>query len=401
MDLTSNEPFWLVKNGLIHFYPSLREDIKTEILIVGGGITGALMAHQCMEDGYRTTLIDRREIANGSTSATTSMLQYEIDLPLYKLIEVIGREGAEANYWAGHRAIDELKNIVEEINSDSGFEKKESLYYAAFKKDIPHLKKEFKARKACGLHVEWLSDKEIQKKYGLYKAHAGILSDQAASVDAFRLTHDLLKYNVERGLKVYDKTKIADVRYTPDSVILTTDYDNAIQAERVVYCTGYESTELIKDDFVKLLSTFVIIGEPREKDHSELQNTLFWNTAEPYLYFRTTEDYRLLVGGEDEEFVNPGKRDKLISEKSRKLQQKLKRIFPDADFRRDFSWAGTFGETKDGLPYIGEHPDFKNSYFLLGFGGNGITFSILGRKVISDMLRGKKHPLEKYFRFRR
>lgn len=401
MDLTSNEPFWLVKNGLIHFYPSLREDIKTEILIVGGGITGALMAHQCMEDGYRTTLIDRREIANGSTSATTSMLQYEIDLPLYKLIEVIGREGAEANYWAGHRAIDELKNIVEEINSDSGFEKKESLYYAAFKKDIPHLKKEFKARKACGLHVEWLSDKEIQKKYGLYKAHAGILSDQAASVDAFRLTHDLLKYNVERGLKVYDKTKIADVRYTPDSVILTTDYDNAIQAERVVYCTGYESTELIKDDFVKLLSTFVIIGEPREKDHSELQNTLFWNTAEPYLYFRTTEDYRLLVGGEDEEFVNPGKRDKLISKKSRKLQQKLKRIFPDADFRRDFSWAGTFGETKDGLPYIGEHPDFKNSYFLLGFGGNGITFSILGRKVISDMLRGKKHPLEKYFRFRR
>lgn len=401
MDLTSNEPFWLVKNGLIHFYPSLREDIKTEILIVGGGITGALMAHQCMEDGYRTTLIDRREIANGSTSATTSMLQYEIDLPLYKLIEVIGREGAETNYWAGHRAIDELKNIVEEINSDSGFEKKESLYYAAFKKDIPHLKKEFKARKACGLHVEWLSDKEIQKKYGLYKAHAGILSDQAASVDAFRLTHDLLKYNVERGLKVYDKTKIADVRYTPDSVILTTDYDNAIQAERVVYCTGYESTELIKDDFVKLLSTFVIIGEPREKDHSELQNTLFWNTAEPYLYFRTTEDYRLLVGGEDEEFVNPGKRDKLISKKSRKLQQKLKRIFPDADFRRDFSWAGTFGETKDGLPYIGEHPDFKNSYFLLGFGGNGITFSILGRKVISDMLRGKKHPLEKYFRFRR
>lgn len=251
------------------------------------------------------------------------------------------------------------------------------------------------------MHVEWLSDKEIQKKYGLYKAHAGILSDQAASVDAFRLTHDLLKYNVERGLKVYDKTKIADVRYTPDSVILTTDYDNAIQAERVVYCTGYESTELIKDDFVKLLSTFVIIGEPREKDHSELQNTLFWNTAEPYLYFRTTEDYRLLVGGEDEEFVNPGKRDKLISEKSRKLQQKLKRIFPDADFRRDFSWAGTFGETKDGLPYIGEHPDFKNSYFLLGFGGNGITFSILGRKVISDMLRGKKHPLEKYFRFSR
>ena len=91
MKLKSNEPFWLVKNGLKHSYPSLDKDISTDVLIVGSGITGSLIAHRCMQEGYKTVLIDRREVANGSTSATTSMLQYEIDVPLFELIEQIGR----------------------------------------------------------------------------------------------------------------------------------------------------------------------------------------------------------------------------------------------------------------------------------------------------------------------
>ncbi|MFN7100263.1 MAG: FAD-dependent oxidoreductase, partial [Flavobacterium sp.] len=76
MKLKSSEPFWLVKNGILHSYPSLQENISTDILVVGGGITGSLIAHQCIEDGHKTVLIDRREIGHGSTSATTSMLQY-------------------------------------------------------------------------------------------------------------------------------------------------------------------------------------------------------------------------------------------------------------------------------------------------------------------------------------
>ena len=94
MDLKSNEPFWLVKNGMPHSYPSLTENIETDILIIGAGITGSLIAHQCIKEGYKTTIIDRRDVANGSTSATTSMLQYEIDVPLYKLKTLIGNDAA-------------------------------------------------------------------------------------------------------------------------------------------------------------------------------------------------------------------------------------------------------------------------------------------------------------------
>ncbi len=401
MDLTSNEPFWLVKNGLLESYPSLRDNVETEILIVGGGITGSLMAHKCIGEGYQTTLIDRREIANGSTSATTSMLQYEIDVPLHELSKMIGEKEARANYWACFESIDELANIVKAIKSDCGFNKKESLYFAAYKKDIPMLQMEFEARKKAGLPVKWLTQKQIQNKYHLEKAFGGILSEQGGSLDAFKFTHDLLKYNCKKGLKIFDKTDIKTTNHQQSGVTITTEFGQTIKAKKVIYCNGYESTELIKDKFVKLLSTYAIVGECQDTKPKRLDNTLFWNTSEPYLYLRTTDDHRVLIGGEDEDFVDADKRDALICQKQRTLQKKLRRLLPDYDFRADFAWAGTFGETKDGLPYIGKHPNFPSSYFVLGFGGNGITFSVIGADVIAKLLRGKTHPLEKYYRFRR
>ncbi|MDO7172332.1 NAD(P)/FAD-dependent oxidoreductase [Mariniflexile sp. AS56] len=401
MELTSNEPFWLIKNGLLASYPSLRENVETDILIIGGGITGSLMAYKCLSENYKTILIDRREVANGSTSATTSMLQYEIDIPLYKLSEMIGESAAEANYWACYNSINEIENIIKTIQSDCGFKKKESLYFAAYKKDVASLKKEFKARQHCGLPVSWLSSSEIEDKFQIKKSHCGILSKQGGSVDAFKLTHDLLAYCHKKGLRVFDKTEITSIDYTKNTVKVNTEFDFSIKAKKIIYCNGYESTELIKENFVKLLSTYAIVGEQNEDDQSHLNDTLFWNTEDPYIYFRTTDDNRIIIGGEDEDFVDDEKRDSLLKDKNKKLTKKLSALLPNYQFRTDFAWAGTFGETKDGLPYIGEHPDFPHSYFVLGFGGNGITFSVIGMDVINEMLNNKEHPLQKYYRFGR
>src|SRR5690606_6664874 len=175
MKITSFEPFWLVKNGLIQSYPSLKKSIKTDVLIIGGGITGSLIAHQCVNDGYDTVLIDKREIAHGSTSATTSMLQYEIDVPLYKLIDLIGENNAVKSYKVCYKSIDRLEKIVREIGSTCGFKKKESLYFAASKKDSKWLYKEFEARKKYGLNVSWLTDVDIRDRYRLHKTYGGIL----------------------------------------------------------------------------------------------------------------------------------------------------------------------------------------------------------------------------------
>lgn len=401
MNLKSNEPFWLVKNGLINAYPSLREDTSCDVLVVGGGITGSLVAHQCVEDGYQVVLIDKREIANGSTSATTSMLQYEIDVPLYELIEMIGEEGAVASYRACADAIDKLDEICRQIKSKSGFKKKDSLYFAAYKKDVGWLKKEYEARKRAGFHVKWLEPDQIYQKYNLEHSQGGILSDQGASVDAFRLSHDILAYNIKRGLRVYDKTELARVKYHSRSCEAIMYTGSTLKAKKIVYCVGYESALMIRESFVDLISTYAIVSEIKPKLSRKHTEVLIWNTTAPYIYLRTTDDGRYLIGGEDEPFRNPIKRDKLISKKEERLLKVFEKHFPGEAFHLDFSWAGTFGETKDGLPYIGPHPDFEHSYFVLGFGGNGITFSITGMEMTSAWLKGKKHPLDRWFRFGR
>lgn len=399
--LRSSEPFWLVKNGIINSYPSLREDLKTEILIVGGGITGSLIAHQCVADGYETALIDRREIAHGSTSATTSMLQYEIDTPLHKLVEMIGETAAVESYRACFDSIDDLGKIAKQIVSSCGFKKKESLYFAARKKDVTELRKEFEAREKYGFPVEWLEADAIGKAYRLQNTYGGILSAQAGNIDAFQFAHDLLAFNDKKGLNIFDKTEAKKTTYGRDKITVETGFGNKIEAKKIIYCNGYESVEIIKDKFVDLLSTYATVGERYEDDQSHLADTLFWNTADPYAYMRTTDDNRLLIGGEDEEFVDQQKRDELLGEKAEKLAKYVGRVLPDYDFRSDFVWAGTFGQTKDGLPYIGPHPNFPNACFVLGFGGNGITFSVIGMELISKMLKGEKPKLAEYFRFRR
>ena len=401
MDLKSNEPFWLVKNGILHSYPSLKELVECEVLVIGGGVTGSLIAHQMVKDGYETVLIDRREIGNGSTSATTSMLQYEIDVPLYELIDQIGEEGAVKAYKACSQSIEDLDKITQELNSEAGFERKESLYYASKKKDVSWLKKEFEARKNAGFNIKWIEKEEILERYEFENTFGGILSSQGASVDAFHLAHELLAFNSKKGLRVYDKTEMDSVEVKKGFNLVTTKTGQKIKAQKIIYAIGYESAHLIKEKFVDLKSTFAMVSEIDEKGSEKLNNTLFWNTSDPYLYMRTTSDGRVLIGGGDEDFRDPEKRDAMIDKKEKEILRDLKDLLPNYHFYTDFTWAGTFGETKDGLPYISEHEDFPNSYFVLGFGGNGITFSVTGMEMASAFMKNKNHPLTEYFKFGR
>lgn len=401
MDLKSNEPFWLLKNGLLASYPSLQSNEKCDVLIVGGGITGSLIAHQMIEDGYDTILIDKRELCNGSTSATTSMLQYEIDVPLYELIEKIGKKGAVLSYKACSEAIDTLEKLSKMIKSNAGFKRKKSLYFASKKKDAEWLKKEYQARKENGFEVQWLGEKQILKKFEFENTYGGILSRQGASIDAFQFAHELFMYNVKKGLKIFDKTEMVKVEEHKGFNLVTVDSGYQIKAKKIIYCIGYESKNLLKENFVNLKSTYAVVSEIDKDKFKNISNTLVWNTDDPYLYMRTTDDERMLIGGGDEDFYDAEKRDALLNKKEKEILKNLKKIKPDYHFYPDFVWAGTFGETKDGLPYIGEHKKLRNSYFVLGFGGNGITFSVTGMAMASLFMKNKKHPLSGYFKFGR
>jgi len=400
MRLRSKETYWLLKNGLIRPYPSLQKNISCEVLIVGGGITGCLMAYQLSQEGYKTVLIDKRDIAMGSTSATTAMLQYEIDEPLYSLIEKVGEKAAVDSYQGGVLAISKLKKIVRTVQANCGFKRKDSVYIANSLQDKEWLRKEFESRQRFLFDVKWLTSSQLMSLYGVV-GDAAILSTAAATMDAYMLAHALLAYSIKHhGLKVYDHTIAEKVTYHEYNNSVVTDTEIVIECNKIVYASGYETQLMLRKSIVTLNSTYAFVSEPL-KIPQALKNTIFWNTQDPYLYLRSTADNRILVGGGDERFKNALRRDRLIDKKETFLLDSFKTLLPGLSLIPDFSWAGTFGVTKDALPYIGGHADYPNSYFVLGFGGNGITFSVMGMQIISDALAGKPNKFLEYFSFTR
>src|SRR3954467_6191444 len=100
MDLTSGVPFWLVRDGLLRAYPRLDADVDCDVVVLGAGITGALVAHHLVAAGFDTVVVDRREAGWGSTAASTALLQYELDVLLADLSRTRGHEHAARAYLA-------------------------------------------------------------------------------------------------------------------------------------------------------------------------------------------------------------------------------------------------------------------------------------------------------------
>ncbi len=400
MKLSSGYPYSLIKNGLPYSYPKLDKHIKTDVLILGGGISGALTAHYLVQEGIDCTVIDARTIGLGSTCASTSLLQYEIDTPLHQLIEMTGAKAAVRSYKLGESAILKLEALAEKTGMKH-FERKKSLYSAAHKKDIDFLKQEFEARKKHGFKVKYLDESAILKDFG-FKSHGGILSGIAAAIDSYLFTHSLLQFNLQKGLKVYDRTPAAIINHNRNNVQIKTHDKFIITAKKIVYATGYEVVNFISKPIVKLTSTYAIASESFNSPQKFGKNDcVIWNTAKPYLYMRTTMDNRIIIGGRDEEFFSHIKRDKLIPHKTKQLQNDFKKMFPSIPFKTEFGWAGVFGSTKDGLPYIGAYKKLPNSFFALGFGGNGITFSQVAGEIIAAIIKGKKNKDVELFSFER
>lgn len=402
MDLRSGHAFWLIRNGILNAYPALDKDLRCDVVVVGGGITGALVGYHLAEAGISTVVLDRRDIGWGSTSASTALLQYEIDTPLVELKERFGEETAVRCYHSCRDAIYKLRDLTQKLDDPCGFSLKPSLYLAKRARDTAFLKREYMARKEADFHIDWWSARDV-KRYMHFSRPCALYSHDGAQVDAFRLTHRLLeKAQADFGLRIFDRTEVSDYGVSGRQVVVKTNRDCTIRAKHIVFATGYEFEQFSDRKLVKLHSTFALVSEPMPAGGDLWhEDCLIWEKANPYLYMRTTDDHRILVGGEDEDFRDPDKRDAVISKKSATLQRKFLHLFPHIKLEPAFCWAGTFGSTEDGLAYIGQLPEFPLVSFALGFGGNGITYSLLAAEILRDHILDRSNPYSDLYRFDR
>jgi len=380
-------------------YTSLLGDARCEVLILGGGVTGALVAHELLKHGVSTMLVDKHSIGHGSTAASTGLLQYEVDTPLVELIKHVGQQHATAAYRRGLAAIDDIEEIISALSDSCEFTRHNSLYFASHFWHYRALKREYDCRLANGFDVDFLTRKQLADISTL-KAAGAIRSRGDAQINPLKFTQQLVASTVRRGLRVFTDTRVVEVEERDDGIIVKTSA-GVIQADAIAFATGYSVEHIPTQPKFSLNSTYAAASQANLQVEGWPDECLIWETARPYFYARRTADGRAIIGGEDSAFANDHDRDQLVERRIQRLVKRFQQLFPGAEFRPEYSWAGTFAETQDGLAYIGQVDDRPRAYFALGYGGNGITFSTVAAKIISDLYTGTPNADAEIFRFAR
>lgn len=397
-DLRDGDPVWTTYplpkiNGA-----RLRRSLRTDVVVVGAGISGAMIAQSLAEAGNRVLIVDRRRAALlGSTPASTALLQFELDTPLTTLSTRIGRRKAEKVWIASRDAVNELRTRSHRLNIDAELVSRPSLYLSGNVLDARGLQREVEQRQRIGLSSEYLDRATLRHHFRIDRP-AAILNHGNAEANPIKLAAGYLRDAIRNGAKFYSPHDIVDIECGRWDTALLMDNGMHIQARHVVLCTGYELAKIVPATDSRILSTWAIATRPQPRAIWP-QKALIWEASEPYLYLRSTVDGRVICGGEDEDFADAEKRDALTPQKTKRLEKKLHRLFPQMDSRAAVAWAGSFGGSPSGMPSIGAIPGYPRCYAVMGYGGNGITFSMLATQIITAAIMGRKIPEAKLFAF--
>lgn len=396
-DLRTGEPVWLA-------YPrprlptrALTRDRTCDIAIIGAGVTGAMAAEALSAEGFRVLLLDRRRPLMGSTAASTALLQSEIDQPLGRLSQQIGADKAIRAWRRSKLALDSLSARMALLGIKCGQSPRPTLYLSGNVLDAGGLKQEGERRRTAGLPADYLTRGELRDHYGIDR-EAALLSVGNLTANPLRMAGGFLRAAMARGAEILSQVDVADIETHRDGVDILTAQGPTVRARHAIYATGYETPAAIRGRKHSLHSTWALATKP-QPDKLWPDRAMIWEAADPYLYVRATPDGRIICGGEDEEFSDEDSRDALLPQKTRRLEEKLKKLFPQVDPRADRAWCGSFGASVTGLPTIGAVPGKANLYAILAYGGNGITFSRLAAELLAAELTGRRDPDADLFEF--
>ncbi|MCO5162526.1 MAG: FAD-binding oxidoreductase [Mesorhizobium sp.] len=397
LDLRTGRPVWMAYRAPRVETSKLVRDIKTDVLVVGMGISGGMIAEALTADGRDVIVVDRRGAIIGSTPATTALVQYEIDQPLTVLAGKIGKAKAEAAWRRSRLAVANLSAKVDEVGIACAKLPRPSLLLAGNVLGPGALREEAEARRAAGLAAEYLTSGRLRDRFGIDR-EAALVSPDNLAVDPRKLAAGLHGAAIARGARYYAPVEATTFSSTASGIEVGTRNGPAISAKHVVLATGYELASIVPPKGHSIVSTWAIATRP-QKSALWPQEAFVWEASDPYLYLRATADGRVICGGEDEEFHDEGARDALIGQKSARISEKLKKLMPAIDPTPEFAWAGSFGTTSTGLPIIAKAPRHPRIHAVMGYGGNGITFSRIASEIVRTELSGGTDADAGLFRF--
>lgn len=405
--LRYGRPLWLTGSGHAppaRTYPRFRGTSTCDVVIVGGGITGALAAVAFASEGIHVLLLERGCVGCGSTSASSALLLQEPDHSLADLTERYGPASSRRIWQLGHDGVRELIRTLRRHHIECDLVERDAVYYATNARAAEQLRRELRFRSRAGFDGEWLTPGALRRVAGV-AGRGAIRTSGNAQFDPYKACRGLIRVAEAAGANIYERSSVTRIRRTRDGVRIHTPHGR-IDASRVVIATGYATRQFrpLAGRF-RMYRTYVLVTRPLNHDERlevGLGEVMVWDTDRPYHYARWTPDHRLLVGGADRPVVRGQSRSRTFHAATRQLRVDFEQLLPAlADIGIEMAWEGLFAMTPDSLPYIGPHWKYPKHLFALGYGGNGMTFGSLASRVLLEHWRGEPSLDHRLFRFGR
>jgi glycine/D-amino acid oxidase-like deaminating enzyme/nitrite reductase/ring-hydroxylating ferredoxin subunit len=384
----NTSPYWL--DGTDWTFAPLGEDLDTEVLVIGAGITGITTAWLLASEGVKVVLVDRGDPSRRDTGHTTAHLTYMTDTRLSDLVAAFGRREALLAWQAGAHAMELIRRITGELALDCALKTVPGYLVAAKGGDIDderaRLAEEAETARQAGFDVHLIREAPVTGRPGIHFA------DQM-EFHPVRYLEGLARDAEKKGVRFFANTEVGEFEDEPRRVKAGGHW---IHYDRVVIAThvplqGNAGTlgAAMFQTKLALYSSYAIAARIPAADVSEM---IWSDTADPFLYLRTFRDGDsgiAILGGEDHRTGQVERTDECY----RRLEQSLAEMLPEAVVTH--RWSGQVVETVDGLPYIGSATDHQ--FIATGFSGNGMTFGTVAAMMARDWAKDVGNPWSELF----
>lgn len=355
-------------------FEKLNGDIKTDVLVIGGGICGILCTYFLKQAGVDCVLAEMRGIANaqGTTCNTTAKITSQHGLVYDCLINKFGKDTAQKYLFANCAAIENYERLCKDIPCD--FRKTSAYTYS--KNDRRKIEKETDAISRLGGAAEVIYDAAELP----FPIAAAICVNNQAQFNPLKF----LK-TVSKDLKIYENTAVRDI--TPKYAV----YDGGrIYADKFIVATHFPFINRHGGYFLKLYQhrSYMMAVENAFTCSARTLNGMYVDEAENGLSLRSAGNLLLLGGCGGRTGKNCGNWDELAEIKNT--------YYPDG--RIKYRWAAQDCMSLDKIPYIGMYsPKTPNLYVATGFNKWGMTSSMVAAMLLSDMIIDKKNDCADIF----
>jgi glycine/D-amino acid oxidase-like deaminating enzyme len=404
-DLRSGEPIWLKESEPAkQRYPRFRGLQRTDVAIVGGGITGALVAEAFARTGVSVIVLEGALIGRGSTAASSALLLQEPDRNLSELARRYGIVASKRIWELSREAVRDFIDRLRRLRIACNLVERDAVYFATSADAVSQLRQEFLRRRTAGFGGTWLSSAALRRHTAIPGLGA-ISTVGHAQFNPYQACLGLFRVAAASGARIFERSGVTRITPDRDRVSLHTPHGH-VNARRVVIATGYATARFrpLAGRF-RMYRTYVLATRPLNRTQRRdlgLGDVMVWDTERPYHYARWTPDHRLLLGGADRG-VRPGfRRDSEFANATHALRDDFERLLPALrEIDIDSGWEGLFAVTPDSLPYIGPHHHYPAHLFALGYGGNGMTFGFLAARLLLEYWQGVRSADQQLFAFGR